>query len=437
MPTGEREVEIPVSYDGPDLALVADLTGLSPADVVAAHTGTPWTVAFGGFAPGFAYLVGGDPRLTVPRKTTPRTRVPAGAVGLAGEFSGIYPTSSPGGWQLLGRTDVVLFDPDADPPALLTPGTRVRFRAVKERAVGPAPSPRVASEERASVSRGSRALTLTSSQLPVLVVDRGRTGYAAVGVGRSGAADRGAYELGARLVGNFRGEAALELTMGSATLTATGTLTLALTGAPVPADAGGRAVSMATVFHLGDGESLTVGAPRVGLRTYLSVRGGMDVPAVLGSRSRDTLAGLGPEPLQPGDQLPVGAAMSGWIPPTDWAPLPPADDVVDLAFTPGPRSDWISSLDQTQWTVGSAVDRIGARLEGTALQRLIDGELPSEPVVRGAVQVPPSGQPVIFLVDHPLTGGYPVAAVLAEESADRAAQLRPGSAVRFTRRPSR
>ena len=121
------EIEVPVTYDGPDLADVANHTGLSEDEIVAAHTGTPWTVAFGGFAPGFAYLVGGDERLAVPRRESPRTSVPAGSVGLAGEFSGVYPRSSPGGWQLIGRTDAVMFDVDRDPPALLMPGAPVRF----------------------------------------------------------------------------------------------------------------------------------------------------------------------------------------------------------------------------------------------------------------------------------------------------------------------
>ncbi len=124
-------VTIPVRYDGPDLAAVAALTGLSEAEVVAAHTGSTWRVAFAGFAPGFAYLVGGDPRLRVSRRADPRTAVPAGSVGLAGEFSGVYPRESPGGWQLIGRTAVVLWDVDADPPALLQPGAQVRFVATE------------------------------------------------------------------------------------------------------------------------------------------------------------------------------------------------------------------------------------------------------------------------------------------------------------------
>ncbi|MDX6372996.1 MAG: hypothetical protein QOD98_1984 [Nocardioidaceae bacterium] len=129
---GERHV-LDVRYDGEDLDDVARLTGLTPAEVVAAHTGTPWRVAFCGFAPGFSYLVGGDPRLQVPRRDESRVRVPAGAVAIAGEFSSVYPRPSPGGWQLLGHTDAVLWDARADPPAVLRPGAVVEFRDVTSR----------------------------------------------------------------------------------------------------------------------------------------------------------------------------------------------------------------------------------------------------------------------------------------------------------------
>jgi len=127
---GHSDVVIDVVYDGADLAEVAELTGLDVPGVIEAHTETPWRCGFGGFAPGFAYLVGGDPRLAVPRRSEPRTKVPAGSVGLAGEFSGVYPRPSPGGWQLIGHTDAVLWDVDRPQPALLMPGMRVQFRAV-------------------------------------------------------------------------------------------------------------------------------------------------------------------------------------------------------------------------------------------------------------------------------------------------------------------
>ncbi|HYJ56023.1 MAG TPA: allophanate hydrolase subunit 1 [Mycobacterium sp.] len=126
---GDADIVIDVTYDGEDLDEVARLTGLAPQEIVAAHTGRPWRVGFSGFAPGFAYLVGGDERLAVPRRSDPRTKVPVGSVGLAGEFSGIYPRESPGGWQLIGRTSAVLWDVDRENPALLTPGMWVQFRA--------------------------------------------------------------------------------------------------------------------------------------------------------------------------------------------------------------------------------------------------------------------------------------------------------------------
>lgn len=129
-------IRVPVAYDGPDLADIARLTNLTEDEVVAAHTGTPWTVAFGGFAPGFFYLVGGDSRLAVPRRSSPRTRVPAGGVGLAGEFSGVYPRESPGGWQLLGRTTLTMWDSARDQPALLSPGMTVHFAEAPGGAVG-------------------------------------------------------------------------------------------------------------------------------------------------------------------------------------------------------------------------------------------------------------------------------------------------------------
>lgn len=182
------------------------------------------------------------------------------------------------------------------------------------------------------------------------------------------------------------------------------------------------------------GSELSLGTPAAGLRTYLAVRGGIDVTAVLGSRSTDTLSGIGPPPLGAGMVLPVGPAPAAY-PTVEHAPVAaPTNDEVLLHAMLGPRADWVRNAEQlatTAWTASGRSDRVGMRLEGVALERAREDELPSEGLVRGAVQVPPSGAPVLFLADHPVTGGYPVVAVVLDADVDRAAQVRPGHRVRF------
>ncbi|GAA2740473.1 5-oxoprolinase/urea amidolyase family protein [Terrabacter aerolatus] len=445
-------VEIPVRYDGPDLGEVASLTGLTREQVVQAHTGTTWRVGFGGFAPGFAYLVDGDPRLEVPRRSEPRTRVPAGSVALAGRFSGVYPQDSPGGWQLVGSTDVVLWDADRDPPALLAPGQSVRFTdagpvtAAAIEHAHPAPEP----PDRPG-SRPGRGLEVLATGPLTLVEDLGRPHLADAGVGRSGAADPTAYLLGLRLVGHVVDDreiastavlpASLEVTLGGLVVRARGELLVALTGAACPADVDGRPVGHAAPIVLRDGQVLTLGTPTAGLRTWLAVRGGIVVPPVLGSRSTDTLSRLGPPAPVVGDVLAVGPTPATF-PVVEAAPQPDAaaGEVV-LELDAGPRGEWCDLSDlQGRWTVSPRSNRVGIRLEGSRIHwssTYADRELPSEGLVPGAVQVPPGGEPVVFLADHPVTGGYPVVAVLTPVSVSRAAQLRPGQAVRLRWAPRR
>jgi biotin-dependent carboxylase-like uncharacterized protein len=278
----------------------------------------------------------------------------------------------------------------------------------------------------------------------VLVEDDGRPGLAAVGVGRSGAADRGSYRLGARLVGHGPGRAALEVLLGGLSLRAHGRVTVALTGAPTPVTVDGRPAGHASLVEVPDGATLTLGMPVRGLRTYLTVRGGVDVPPVLGSRSTDTLSQLGPPPVRVGDVLPIGPP-GRQFPTVDHAPHQPsgAGDPAVLEVLPGPRAAWVGGwstglggLLGVQRTVSADSNRTGVRLGGFPVQRMApwhDVELPSEGMVRGAVQVPPGGEPVLFLADHPVTGGYPVVGVLTASACDRAAQLRPGEAVRLVR----
>jgi len=431
---GGDVVEVPVRYDGEDLAEVARLTGLGEAGVVRAHTGTDWSVAFTGFAPGFAYLAGGDPALRVPRLPTPRTRVPAGAVGLAGELSGVYPRASPGGWQLLGTTDLPVWDVERDPPALLRPGARVRFVDVTRSP--PAPSSRTAAAPREVRSSAGvvRGLEVVDPGPSTLVQDLGRPGRSDLGVSASGARDRAALRRANRAVGNAAGAPALEAA-GRLVVRARGPVVVAVTGAA-------RCTAPGLPLALDDGDVLELpgGAPSV-----LAVRGGLDVPLVLGSAARDVLAGLGPEPLLAGALLGLGpggrwlegsvavhADHSGHA-----GPEPDPERVLDVVL--GPRDDWfepasVRLLLEQEWRVTERTDRVGARLEGALPLRRADGgsgELPSEGTVRGALQVPPDGQPVLFGPDHPVTGGYPVVACVAEHHLDAAGALPAGAVVRF------
>lgn len=286
------------------------------------------------------------------------------------------------------------------------------------------------------------ALEVLESGPLALVQDHGRPGLSELGVGPSGAADRGAFSLGARLLGQDTDRAAIEVHHGGLVLRARSTVTAVLTGAPTAATVDGRLVGHAAPFTVREGEVLAVGRPTAGLRTYVSVRGGIDVPPVLGSRSYDTLSEIGPPPLRAGDLLAVGAPVGQ--PTVDVAAVPrPSSGTVTLHFLPGPRGDWLhdpSELTDRQWTVDPASDRVGVRLSGEVLRRSAqhaEAELPSEGVVRGAVQVPADGRPLVFLADHPVTGGYPVVAVLTRHSADLAAQLLPGQQVRLRPASSR
>jgi biotin-dependent carboxylase-like uncharacterized protein len=264
-----------------------------------------------------------------------------------------------------------------------------------------------------------------------LVQDAGRPGYAAMGVGRSGAFDTGAYELGRRLVGNAVGAAALEVLLGGLTVRATAATRAVITGGLVQATVDGRPVGYGEPFYLLPGEQLRLGHCTRGIRAYVSVAGGLDVPPVLGSRATDTLSGIGPRPLAAGDVIPLGEAAPP--PRADVAPLtPPADGLVTLDALPGPRTDWlvIPNLDG-DWTVAPDSNRVGIRLAGHQWSRAKNSEIPSEGVVRGSIQLPPDGRPVIFGPDHPTTGGYPVVGVLTDASCDRLAQLRPGQRLRF------
>ncbi|WP_329446767.1 biotin-dependent carboxyltransferase family protein [Streptomyces sp. NBC_01426] len=272
------------------------------------------------------------------------------------------------------------------------------------------------------------------------VQDLGRPGYAHLGVPRSGALDVGAHALANRLLGNAPDAATLETTLDGVALRASDPVTVAVTGAPCAVRVSGRPVAWGAPVPLRAGAELEVGAAESGLRSYVAVRGGFAVPQVLGSRATDLLSGLGPPVLSAGVLLPVGPPGREPVRGVDALGVPGAPTELVLPLGPGPRADWfepdsVARLLRAAYRVSARSNRIGLRTEGgPALVRRRAGELPSEGMVLGAVQVPPDGLPVVFLADHPVTGGYPVVGVVPPGPAlDAAAQARPGVTVRFVR----
>lgn len=267
------------------------------------------------------------------------------------------------------------------------------------------------------------------------IQDRGRHGFDALGVGGAGAADAPALALANRLVGNGPDAAGIEATMGGLVVRLRRAALIAITGAPAAVRVeGGPPIGHASPVAAPRGAIIELAVPPTGLRTYVAVRGGVDVPPVLGSRSYDSLGAIGPPPLRAGDLLAVGADPRTPVP-TDVAPVREPDPATPIGLWPGPRADWfvdaLAALTSRPWVVRGDSDRIGARLDGPPLRRAHDRELPSEGLVTGAVQVPHDGRPIVMLADHPVTGGYPVVAVVDPADVRVVAQARPGTRLHF------
>ncbi|MEV5971293.1 biotin-dependent carboxyltransferase family protein [Streptomyces sp. NPDC051921] len=280
-----------------------------------------------------------------------------------------------------------------------------------------------------------RAFAVVRAGALTTVQDLGRAGHAHLGVPRSGALDPGAVRLVNRLLGNAEGAAVLETTLTGCAVRPRCAVAVVVGGAPCPVRVDGRPAAWGTPVRVGPGQLLEVGAAVRGLRSYVGFGGGIAVDPVLGSRSTDLLSGLGPAPLADGAVLPLGtaSAVRGSVDVPAW-PGPPDELVLRVRL--GPRDDWFTpaalrTLGTRAWRVSPAANRIGLRTEGPSLERAVGGELPSEGMPLGAVQVPPDGRPVVFLADHPTTGGYPVVAVVREADLSAAAQAVPGTVVRF------
>jgi KipI family sensor histidine kinase inhibitor len=417
--------EIPVAYDGPDLDVVCHARGIDRRRLIALHTEPDYVVEAIGFLPGFGYLTGLPASLAAARRATPRARVPAGAVGIGGGQTGVYPFASPGGWNLIGRSPAKLFDIGRPRPATLAVGDRVRFMARD--------LPEADREDVAATTiggcPGNPAITVLQPGLFTTVQDQGRRGHRSSGVPLSGAADGLSLRVANLLVGNPESAAGIECTLLGPTLRCDRDLIVAVVGAEFPGLPAGRAVRLAA------GAEIALGHAISGCRGVVAIAGGVDVPCVLGSRSTLVAAGFGGlsgRPLRAGDRLAIGEPSR---PPVASGGMPsgrsPARGRCVLRVIPGEQIDVCGdAVWRHTFRTSSRSDRMGVRLEGEPLPGAErGGSMASIAVFPGTVQLPPDGLPIILLADAQTIGGYPVIGQVIAADLPLAAQLRPGQEV--------
>ena len=449
-----RLVTVPTRYggnDGLDLAEVARAHGLTEAEAVTAHSSHEYTAFMLGFMAGFAYLGTVAAALETPRRSTPRLKVPAGSVAIAGRQTGIYPVTSPGGWNLIGRTSLRLFDPLADPPSLIQAGDRVRFVPVDELPPPAAPT---------ALPPPARppALEVLEPGLLTTVQDHGRPGWRRAGVSGSGPMDGPALRAANHAVGNAAGAAALECTVAGPRLRFLATTRFALAGGDLSAvlhrdDLGAWPVPLGSPVLARAGNVLAFGARRSGSRTYAAFAGGIDVPPVLGSRSTDLTAGfggvagravragdliaLGGSGAEHGPRLPSTGGFGGAGEPPQLDPHSARADDVTVRVILGPQDDHfgpeaLAAFLGEACTLAAESDRVGCRLHGPRLAHRGAAEIVTDGMVPGCVQVPPDGQPIVMMAGGPTTGGYPKIATVVSADLPALAQLLPGEGrVRF------
>jgi KipI family sensor histidine kinase inhibitor len=421
-----RVVEVPVEYGGacgPDLAAAAAALAIAPEELIRLHAAAEYTVAALGFSPGFPYLTGLPQRLELPRRTTPRP-VAAGSVAIAGSQAGIYPCASQGGWHVIGRTPLKLFDPESPLPSLLKVGDQVRFVS------GHCDDSAVA----AAAGFLTGGLEVLDAGGFTTVQDAGRPGFQHLGVSPGGAADPVMAAVVNRLVGNPDDAAVLECAMRGPQLRFHQAVRVAWLG--WNDDKAGRPVELpaGTVIDL-RGRTRT-------LRGYLAVAGGIDVPRVLGSRATDVRAGFGGfhgRDLRSGDRLPVGRPCAGPHPGdwrVNWPQAAAADELLEIRFLPGVQHAWFTGETLRAFRAGiyqvsPMSDRMGARLEGAALECAETSGMLSQPVVAGSVQVTPDGRPIVLLAERQTIGGYPQIGHVISADWPKLARAWPGSRFRF------
>ncbi len=460
-----RLVELPVVYGGdhgPDLLWAARHLGLDPDEIVRRHTAHSYRVYMMGFTPGFPYMGGMDESLALPRLPDPRKVVPAGSVGIAGAQTGIYSLAAPGGWRLIGKTPIELFDASKGEPSLLQAGDEVSFVPIAEDGASEARARITYVRQSAANDRdvaggwqdtiqierhtlGVPALSVENPGFFTLIVDSGRHGYRKLGVPVSGAADLHSYRLANLAVGNKDDQAALEMALLGGRFRALRDVTVAIAGASTAVTLDDNQVECRQPIFVPQGSVLGIGPMSGGSRAYLAVAGGLDVPMVLGSASTYLRGGFGGyhgRQLKLGDTLKIGPSPDYAHIRRDWASTKqvlireegtPEDDAeVLLRVVPGPEAteEGIRILCTSTYLVRAESDRMGLRLDGP---KPFDGpgDILSSAVVPGTIQVPSDGRPILLLIDAQTTGGYRRLGTVLSCDLSLAGQLRPGAKVRF------
>ncbi len=459
-------VEVPVAYggdNGPDLDEVAAFAKLPARTVIDRHCAPEYRVFMLGFIPGFAYMGIVDDSIAAPRKATPRTRIPAGSVGIAGRQTGVYPRPSPGGWQLIGRTPLQVFDPTREPASLFRAGDRVRFVPSRDPGSGIRdPFGGHRTNESRIPSPESRSITILKPGLFTTIQDEGRWGFQDRGVPVSGPMDPQACRLANALVGNAPDAAVLEATLLGPELRFDVPAVIAVTGADLEVAVDAKPVAVDTAQRVESGGVLRFGARRSGTRAYIAIDGGIDVPPVLGSRSTHVVSGLGGidgRALRAGDRLALGSSDDQrshsnhlWRKPSSShlrrGPSRSALQVVGgarLRAMRGPQDyhfeesafDWLA---RTRFSVSSQSDRMGYRLIGgsertrppsSGTRPPSSGAMISDAAFTGGIQIPPSGEPILLMADRQTTGGYPQIATVITADLPLAGQLAPGDWIEF------
>ena len=424
-----RRFRIPVAYggeNGPDLADLARVRGMAPEELARRHAAADYTVAFLGFSPGFPYLTGLPSALAAPRLDRPRPRVAAGSVAIGGPYTAIYPEETPGGWNLIGRSSVRLFDASANPPALLRAGDHVSFDAIGEdelRAL------RAESAARAAVGEispsGDPLLEIAAPGLFTTVQGAARFGLGASGVSAGGAMDPVALACGNAMVGNPPEAAALEMTLSGPEVVFRRDALVGISGADLPARWNGTPAPEGEPFQVRSGDRLAFGYASRGARAYLCVAGGLR-PGRPGEPSRR---------LAKGDV--VFRESDGENPTrrTDSPETLPGREVT-VSVLPGPQqSDFPAEasaiLFAASWKISAESDRRGIRLEGPSLPLRRAPDIPPEGTALGGIQVPANGQPIVLGPDRPVTGGYAKIGTVVSRDWPLLAQAVPGATVRF------